>query len=302
VNFSVTILGSGSAVPTSRRNPSAQYIQCSNRHLLIDCGEGTQMQLRKMGIKFQRIGHVFISHLHGDHYYGLIGLLSTMHLMGRDKPIRIYGPVGLKQIIELQIEADGGRLKFDVIFQELPKGSSGVLLEDEKIQVSNFPLDHRVPTSGFLVIEKEKERTLLIDEANKDNIKIEYYNRLKLGKDIIEDGQLISFEKYTKPPGPAKKYAYCSDTKYNESIIPFINSVDVLYHEATFTDKYEDRAVSTKHSTAKEAAKIAKKANVGRLLMGHLSARYHTGEIHEAEARTIYENSVVVEDGETYPI
>lgn len=300
MNFSVTILGSGSAIPTSRRNPSAQYVQCSNRHFLIDCGEGTQMQIRKLGIKFQRINHIFISHLHGDHYFGLVGLLSTMHLMGRVKPIHIFGPKGLRNIIETQLQAGGASLAYEVLIEEVEPHSSGVLFEDDKVRVNYFPLKHRIPTSGFLIIEKPKERKLLADLAKRDGVKIEHYHKLKAGLDVEEDGKCFSSEKYTLPGEPEKRYAYCSDTAYFESVIEHIKDIDLLYHEATFIELMRDRAIATNHSTAKDAATIASKANVRKLLLGHLSARYDSGEEHLEEATAIFENSEVVDDGKVY--
>ncbi|NVK63536.1 MAG: ribonuclease Z [Flavobacteriales bacterium] len=303
MNFTVTILGSGSAVPTATRNPSSQYIECSGRTILIDCGEGTQMQFRKFGLKYQKVDFILISHLHGDHYFGLVGLLSTMHMMGRTRPIEIYGPKGLKEIIEIQLHAAGSRLAFDVNIHEIEPESNGTLIEDDKIQVSYFPIAHKIPTSGFLVVQKEKQRKLLIDKARADNVKIEYYHRLKRSEDVTdEDGRIIRFEEYTLPGEPEKRYAYCSDTKYHEPIVEFIRGVNVLYHEATFVDAHEDRAAKTKHSTAKQAAAIAKRAEVGKLFMGHLSARYENTEQHEMEARSIFERSIFVKDGSKYTL
>lgn len=298
MEFSVTILGSGAAVPTSRRNPSSQYIQCRNRHFLIDCAEGTQMQMRKYHVNMNRIEHVFISHLHGDHFFGLVGLLSTMHLMGRVKPIDIYGPIGLKQIVELQLQAAKGRLGFDLRFRELEPGEESVLFEDEKVQVSCFPLEHKVPTSGFRIDEKVRERKLLIEKAQKDGVKIEYYHRLKVGQNIEEEGQTIFFEDYTIAPDTPHSYAYCSDTCFSEKTIQAVQGVTILYHEATFIEFLKDRAEATKHSTAKDAATVAKRAGVGKLLMGHLSARYDSGEEHTEEARAVFPNSCCVEDGD----
>lgn len=302
MEFSVTILGSGSAVPTSRRNPSGQYIQCRNRHFLIDCGEGTQMQIRKLGIHFQRIEHVFISHLHGDHFFGLVGLLSTLHLMGRVKPIYIYGPVGLKQIIELQLEYAKGKLAYDLNFREIENGETTLLFEDDKVSVSCFPLKHKIPTSGFIVREKLRERKLLAEKATQDGVKIEYFHRLKSGEDIEEDGKLIRCEDYTEAPGTPASYAYCSDTAYSEVTIEAVRYVDFLYHEATFVEALRDRATATKHSTAKDAAQVAKEAEVGSLLIGHLSARYDSGEEHVAEAQEVFEDVRCVEDGDVIQI
>lgn len=260
------------------------------------------MQIRKNGINFQRIDHIFISHLHGDHYFGLVGLLSTMHLMRRVKPIQIYGPVGLKEIIEMQLEAGKGRLSFDRVYREIKDGEVTALFDDDKVSVSCFPLKHKIPTSGFIIREKERERKLLIDKARQDGVKIEYYHRLKASQDIEENGTFIKFEEYTEPAPSPKSYAYCSDTMYADSTIAAVMNVDVLYHESTFVEALRDRAKATRHSTAKDAANVALKANVGRLLMGHLSARYDTGEEHISEAQEVFENCVVVEDGDVIEI
>ncbi len=303
MSFFVTILGSGSAVPTATRNPSSQYIQCSSRTILIDCGEGTQMQFRKFGLKFQKVDLILISHLHGDHYFGLVGLLSTMHMMGRTRAIQIYGPKGLKDIVEIQLHAAGSRLSFDVNIEEVEPESNGVLFEDRKIKITYFPLAHKIPTSGFIVLQKEKDRKLNVVKAQKEGVKIEYYHRLKKSEDVVdENGSIIRFDEYTDKGSPAISYAYCSDTKYHEPIIEFINGVDALYHEATFLDAHENRARGTKHSTAKQAATIAKLANVKQLFMGHLSARYDDGKEHELEAQPIFADSIFVEDGETYTL
>ncbi|MEJ6776811.1 MAG: ribonuclease Z [Crocinitomicaceae bacterium] len=301
MHFSVTILGSGSALPTERRNPTSQYIECNGRNLLIDCGEGTQVQLRKYGIKLQRIEHVLISHLHGDHYFGLVGLLSSMHLLGRVKPINIYGPEGLKEIIELQLHYGNSRLAYELNFHTLNARSSGCFFEDDIFSLHHFPLSHKIPTIGYLVQEKERERNLRTEIAIADDIRIEYMHRLKKGEDVIdENGNVISFKKYTKAPKKPRSYAFCSDTKYYEPIIPFILNASTLYHEATFTEAFAGRAKATFHSTAIQAATIAKKAEVNKLLIGHLSARYHGGEVHIEEAKTVFENCEVVEDGSTY--
>lgn len=303
MNFTVTILGSGSAIPTSRRNPTSQYIQCSNRHLLIDCGEGTQMQMRKYGVKFQRLDCIFISHLHGDHFFGLVGLLSSMHLLGRVKPINIFAPEGLEKIIRLQLEVGSSKLGYEINVIELTPNSEGVIFEDEKITVFNFPLSHKIPTHGFLVVEKEKERSLLVKKAEAHGVLIEYYHKLKAGKNVTrDDGHEYKSEDYTLPGAPEKRFAFCSDTEYFEDILNHIRNVDLLYHEATFTEDLRDRAISTKHSTASDAGRIAQKANVGKLIMGHLSARYDSGEQHVMEAKEFFENCEVVEDGSVFEV
>lgn len=303
MKFTVTILGSGSAIPTSRRNPTSQYILCCNRKILIDCAEGTQMQLRKMGIKMQRIEHICISHLHGDHYFGLVGLLSTMHLLGRVTPINIYGPEALEKIIRLQLEAGGARLAYPLIFQVLPINGAGEIFNDGKISIAHFPLKHKIETHGFVIQELVKERTLLVEKAKKAGALIEHYAHLKKGHNVkLENGVELRAEELTLIGEKERKYAYCSDTAYTESVVPFIHDVDVLYHEATFIEEMKDRATETKHSTAKEAATIAVKSGAKKLLIGHLSARYDNGEAHLIEAKSIFDNSFVVEDGDIYEI
>lgn len=302
MDFQVTILGSGSAVPTGKRNPTSQLIECAGRSFLMDCGEGTQMQLRKFGVKFQKINQIFISHLHGDHYFGLVGLLSTMHLLGRNRGITIFAPKGLKKIVEMQLMADTHRLDYEVKIVELEKNTNGIAYEDEKSKVTFFPLKHKIPTFGYRFTQKEKERKLLAEKAKTDGIKIEYYHRLKKGENIQENGKTIFFEDYTLPGMKEKSYAFCSDTAYKEAIIPFIQQVDLLYHEATFLEKEIDRAHATLHSTAKEAGKIAQLAKVKKLVMGHLSARYDHGKNHVLEAKAFFPNCEYVKDGESFII
>jgi ribonuclease Z len=303
VSFEVTILGSGAAVPTSRRNPTSQYVVCNDRHILIDCGEGTQMQIRRFGIKLQRINHILISHLHGDHYFGLVGLLSTMHLMGRDKGVTIYGPEELESIVRQQLEIGGARLEFDLQFVRLNGDEARMIFEDKMIEIHAFPLKHRIPTNGYLIKEKQKERPLLSEEIKGSGLKLEDLPKLKRGENVVsENGEVYDFEAYTLPPKPSFSYAYCSDTMYWETIVPYIENATVLYHEATFTDKDKERAKATYHSTAEQAAKIAAKANVKKLLLGHLSARYDGTEVHLSESRTVFHNTEVVEDGMIYKV
>lgn len=299
MSFKVTILGSGAALPTAQRNPTAQYIECNNRHLLIDCGEGTQMQMRKFGIKLQKISHILISHLHGDHYFGLVGLLSTMHLLGRDKGVTIYGPEQLEKIIRLQLEIAGNKIGFDLNFVHIQNQQRGIIFEDKCIEIYSFPLKHKIQTNGYLIKEKEKEYTLDSERFYADNLSIQFIHQFKKGLDVVdENGKTYFYKDYTLKPIPPKSYAFCSDTAYNENIIPSIKGCDVLYHEATFTEKELDRAKATLHSTAKQAAKIALKANVGKLLMGHLSARFKNDKQHLIEAKSIFENCSVVNDGD----
>lgn len=303
MNFKITILGSGAALPTFSRNPTSQYIECNNRQILIDCGEGTQMQMRKFGVKFQRIDHILISHLHGDHFFGLVGLLSTMHLLGRDQGITIYGPIGLEQIIRSQLEIGGTRLNFGLNFIELDGKTPGKLFEDKLIEIHTFPLKHRIPTNGFIIKEKRKDYSLLGEVFKADGLSLTFIPKFKKGENVIdENGKTHYFEQYTTPPPPIKSYAYCSDTIYSENIIPHISGVDLLYHEATFTEEFKSRAKATFHSTAIDAATIALKANVRKLILGHLSARYEDGIEHLNEAKTIFENVEIVEDGMNFEI
>ncbi|TNF47590.1 MAG: ribonuclease Z [Bacteroidetes bacterium] len=301
MSFEITILGSGAAIPTSRRNPTSQLVVCNERHILIDCGEGTQMQIRKYGVRFQRINHILISHLHGDHFFGLVGLISTMRLMGRDKNLVIYGPVGLETIIRTQLEIGDAKLDFEIEFIELDGKTSRMIYEDNLIEIHTFPLKHRIPTNGFLIKEKVKERKLNSSKIKGSGLLFEHLHRLKSGEDIItDDGKVFKNEDYTLPPNPSRSYAYCSDTAYFEDLLPHIQGVDLLYHEATFIEKEKSRAKATFHSTAKQAATIALKSGVKKLLLGHISARYSNDLDHLNEAAEIFENVLVAEDGSHY--
>ncbi len=303
MNFEVTILGSGAALPTSYRNPTSQYVYCNDRHILIDCGEGTQVQLRKNQVHIQKINHILISHLHGDHFFGLVGLISTLHLLGRDKGLTIYGPEELEQIIRLQLEVGGAKIGFDLQFVPLNGKEHKLLFEDKLIEIWTFPLSHRIPTNGFLIKEKPKERKLNAERFEEAGLSLTLIPKLKQGIDVeLESGELISADEYTYPAKPSRSYAYCSDTIFDERIVSYIQGVNVLYHEATFLNDKLDRAKQTFHSTAEQAATIARQAEVGKLLLGHLSARYENGIKHLEEAQTVFEQVVVVEDGETHRI
>ncbi len=299
MSFSVTILGSGGAIPTARRNPSSQYVQCNDRHILIDCAEGTQMQLRRFGIKLQKIQHILITHLHGDHYFGLVGLISTMHLLGRNQGLTIYGPPELEEIVRRQLELGKARLEFDIKFVQLDGKSHGLIYEDRLIEIHYFPLKHRIPTNGYVIKEKIKERKLNSEAIKHSGLKLEQLPMLKSGKDVVsEDGKIFHFHDYTFPPPPSGSYAYCSDTMYWEPILAHVKNVSLLYHEATFVENEKDRAEATFHSTASQAAEIALKANAGKLILGHFSARYENAEQHLVEAKKVFENTVAAEDGE----
>ncbi len=303
MKFEITILGSGAAVPTLERGATAHYVNCNDRHILIDCGEGTQLQLRKYKIKFQRITHICISHLHGDHFFGLVGYLSSLQLLGRDKGIHVYGPTGLEAIVKAQLEMGGARIDYQLTFFEIDATKNTLLFEDKVMEIHSFPLKHRVPTTGFLIKEKPRDRKLIKVKFDQTGLSVAYINKLRQGVDVKkEDGTIVSADSVTVPPPPIKTYAFCSDTAYLENIIPTIKNVDLLYHEATFTEEKKQRAIKTNHSTALDAAKIAKLANAKQLIMGHFSARYKNTENHLAEAKTVFENSFVVNDGDVFTL
>jgi ribonuclease Z len=298
VSFNVTVLGSGAAIPTSKRNPSAQYIICNDRYFLIDCGEGTQLQIRKYGLKLQKISHILISHLHGDHYFGLVGLLSTMHLLGRTQGVTVYAPEALKSIIIHQFEVGNAKLEFNVDFVSLEDSNPKMpIYEDRLVKVFAFPLKHRIPTWGFRIQEKEKERTLLAEKALEAGLLREHFPMLKRNERVEFNGKIFLPDDYTLPPKRSRAYAYCSDTAFNLELVDFVKNVSLLYHEATFTEKEKNRAKQTFHSTAHEAAIIAKKSNADRLLIGHFSARYESADTHFSEAKLQFENVICAEDG-----
>ena len=297
----LTILGCYAATPRTFTNPTSQILEIKNRLFLIDCGEGTQVQLRKNKIKFSKINHVFISHLHGDHFFGSIGLVSTFSLLGRTTDLHIHGPKGIKEIITMQLRLSNSWTNYDLIFHELQSKESEIIYEDDKVLVKTIPLHHRVYTNGFLFQEKVGARKLNADAVQDYEIESCYYQNIKNGKDImLEDGRLIENDKLTFDPLPAKSYAFCSDTAYHESIIPIIQNADVLYHEATFLQSEESLAKKTLHSTAKEAAMIALKSNVKQLILGHYSTRYESIEMFKQEAETIFPDVLLADDGKSF--
>ncbi|HEX9825025.1 MAG TPA: ribonuclease Z [Flavobacteriaceae bacterium] len=297
----LTVLGCHSATPRTNTNPTSQVLEIKNHMFLIDCGEGTQIQLRRHKIKFARIKHVFISHLHGDHYFGLVGLISTFRLLTREADLHIYCPKGLKEVITLQMKLADSWTNYRLIFHELNSSASELIFEDDKVEVYTIPLDHRVYTNGFLFKEKEGDRKLDMNAVLSNNIDVPYYRKLKQGFDVEnKDGKLIKNETVTKTGAKPKSYAFCSDTAYNEAIVPVIKEVDILYHEATFLEKNKKLALPTKHSTAIQAAEIANRAHVGTLILGHYSTRYNDLEAFRTEAQTIFQNVELAEDGKTF--
>jgi ribonuclease Z len=297
----LTILGCYAATPRTLTNPTSQVLEIKNRLFLIDCGEGTQVQLRKNKLKFSKINHVFISHLHGDHFFGLIGLISTFALLGRTNDLHIYGPKGVKEIIDLQLKLSNSWTKYQLIFHELESKQSEIIYEDAKVIVKTIPLKHRIYTNGFLFQEKLGERKLDVNAVQNFEIDTCYYQNIKNGKDItLDDGRVIANEDLSFDADPALSYAFCSDTKYNDEIIPIIENVSVLYHESTFLDSEEHLAGKTMHSTAKEAARIALKANVKQLILGHYSTRYDSIDLFKEEAETIFKEVLLAEDGKSF--
>ena len=299
--MNLTILGCYAATPRTITNPTSQLLEIRNRLFLIDCGEGTQVQLRKSKIKFSRINHIFISHLHGDHMYGLVGLISTFMLLNRQTDLHVYGPRGIKEIILLQLRFSNSFTGYNLYFHELTSTESEVVFEDEKVIVKTIPLKHRIYTNGYLFQEKIGDRKLNVDAVQNHNIDKCYYQKIKNGKDItMDDGTVIPNDELTFDPIPTKSYAFCSDTMYDESIVPLIKNVDVLYHETTFLESEADKALKTMHSTAKEAATIALKANVKQLMLGHYSTRYENIELFKQEAENIFPNVLLADDGKTF--
>jgi len=297
----LSILGCYSATPRIIAHTTSQVLETRGHLFLIDCGEGTQVELRRHKIKFNQIKHIFISHLHGDHYFGLVGLISTFRLLTRETDLHIYGPKGLKEVITLQMKLANSWTNFKLIFHELSSKSSELIYEDEKVSVYTIPLDHRVYTNGFLFKEKPFERKLDIDKAEALNIDKAYFRKLKQGDDVVnEQGRIIPNAEVTFEGHQPKRYAFCSDTAYKEDIIPIIKGVDVLYHESTFMDAHEHLCAKTKHSTAKQAATIALKANVKQLMLGHYSTRYGSLEGFKAEAETVFKTVLLAEDGKVF--
>jgi ribonuclease Z len=301
--FELTILGCSSATPTSSRNPTAQVLNQHERLFLIDCGEGTQVQLRRFKIKIQRIDHIFISHLHGDHYLGLPGLLGTMHLLGREKELHVYSPPGLQEIINVSHYHSKTYLKYTIVFHVIEEGPSRIIFEDEKLSVETIPMNHRIPCYGFLFREKKNLRNIIKEKIEEYNIPVQDIPHIKEGKDFIDShGKHIPNAELTTDPPPPRTYAYCSDTIYNESYVEKIKNADLLYHEATFAEEMKPRAKETFHCTAKEAAAIAKLANAKKLIIGHFSARYRDLEPLLSEAKEVFPNTVLAIEGEKYDV
>lgn len=302
-NFYVQILGSSAAIPTSERACSSQLVYCNNRYILIDCGEGTQMQIRKFGIPLQRISHILISHLHGDHFYGLPGLLGTMSLLGRNMGLNLYGPPELLAILKVLFRESETRLSFNFNFIPLTEKTKAVIFEDEALRIYSFPLKHRIKTYGFSIEEKFQRFKLNKAKAMESNLKQEHFKLLTGGKDVqLMDGTWLRYKDFTLPKPTPRVFSYCSDTITFPEQREYLKDTSTLYHEATFLMDRKKRAKETFHSTALDAATLAKEINVKSLLMGHFSSRYANGLLHVNEAKQVFDDVVSVEDGCVYPV
>lgn len=301
MGFEVFILGSSSATPVYNRHPSSQLLNFRDRYFLIDCGEGTLLQLLHYKIKYHRITHIFISHLHGDHYLGLVGLLSTFHLQGRTKELHLYGQQELMDILELQLRLSNTILRYSLIFHPVRFYSPEIILEDEEMIVRTVVLNHRIPCTGFVFKEKPRPRNLIISKLQEFKIPVRFYYSLKEGKDYEDEkGRVISNSELTESPKLPCSYAYCSDTLYEPSLADDVQGVDILYHEATFAHNMVERAQQTYHTTALQAAELAKSAGVKQLLIGHFSARYKDLSPLLEEAQRIFPNTALAIEGRKF--
>lgn len=301
--FDLLILGSSSASPTSERNPSAQLLNIAERYFLIDCAEGTQVQLRKFKAKFQSIDHIFISHLHGDHFFGLPGLLSSMHLLGRKQDITIYCPALLKDIIDLINKVSETTLNYKINWMFTNDNGLNLIFEDSKVEVYSFPLKHRIYCTGFLFKEKPLPRKIDKYKLDKMNVSTSEILKLKKGMDVVnEKGEPVKNAEVTLDPLPPRSYGYCSDTIFTLDTCQYVKNVDLLYHESTFLEEHAVRAKKTFHSTARQAAEVALKAEAKKLLMGHFSVRYGHLENFLKEAQPIFNNCDLAIDGKKVEI
>ncbi|MFC3563524.1 ribonuclease Z [Pedobacter jamesrossensis] len=301
MKFEVTILGSSSATPVFNRNPSAQLLNCNEKFYLIDCGEGTQQQLTKYNFKAARIDYIFISHLHGDHYFGLIGLLSSLHLNGRIKPMQIFAPKPLLEILEIQFKYSDTKLRYQLDFFPIEANESQQIFENGDLIVKTIILNHRIPTTGFSFEQKQRQRKLIKEKT--DEIPMAYYTALKKGIDVeLPNGEILKSEDYTTPAEPPRSYAYCSDTMFDERYFATIKDCDTLYHEATFMHDLLDRANETHHTTALQAGEIAKIIGAKKLLIGHFSSRYKTLQMLLEEAQSVFENTELAIEGRTFQL
>ncbi|SMC95424.1 ribonuclease Z [Pedobacter africanus] len=303
MKFEVTILGSSSATPVYNRNPTAQLLNCNEKFYLIDCGEGTQQQLIRFGIKANKIDFVFISHLHGDHYFGLIGLLSSLHLNGRIKPMKIFGPPALEEILALQFQHSETVIRYPIEFVATQADKPVQIFENADLTVETIILNHRIPCTGFKFVQKKRLRKLIIERLEADRVPVEYYPLLKRGADLdLPDGSTLLNADYTTDSERPRTYCYCSDTLMDERYFESIKGADLLYHEATFLQDMLERANQTHHTTALQAGQVAIATGAVKLLIGHFSSRYKALPPLLDEARTVFENTELALEGNTYSV
>ncbi|HQV55558.1 MAG TPA: ribonuclease Z [Chitinophagaceae bacterium] len=299
--FAVTILGNNSAVPAFNRHPTSQVVTIDGHNYLVDCGEGTQIQLINYKIRRSKISHIFISHLHGDHYFGLIGLLNSFGLLSHQQELHVFGPSPLKEIIELQLKVADTKLCYDLHIHHITEAAT--LVDNEKLRVKCFRTNHRIECYGFSFEQKKQPRKLNIEKAKEFEIPANFYDRLKSGEDYTKkDGSIIKNELVTETAEPGKKYVFCADTKYDESLLPHIQDADLIYHETTYLDNLRERAEERFHSTTKQAAELALKGGVKKLLIGHFSSKYDTLEEFEAEAREVFPNTELALEGVCFEV
>lgn len=298
MKFSVTILGCSAAIPLTHRNPSAQLINVHEQLFLFDCAEGTQVQLRRMRVRLQKVNHIFISHLHGDHYFGLIGLVTSLHLLGRETALHIYAPPDLEKIINLQLESSQTILRYDLVFHHINPDESNILFSNSILEVSSIPMYHNFPTTGFLIREKQAKPNIRKEFLAGRTLGNKDFRMIKDGADYVDaDGTVYKNESITIPARPSRSYAYCTDTAYNENLVPYIKGVDLLYHEATFMEDKAADAEAKFHSTARQAATIASLAGVKKLVIGHYSARYKELDDLWQEAKDVFPDTELANDG-----
>ena len=299
--LAVTILGNNSAVPAFDRHPTSQVVTLDGNNYLVDCGEGTQIQMINFKIRRSKISHIFISHLHGDHYFGLVGLINSFSLLGHQQELHVFGPSPLKEIIEMQLRVADTQLCYPLHIHAITEPAT--LLDDDNLTVKCFRTNHRIECYGFVFNQKRQPRKLDPVKAGAYDIPVSFYNQLKDGEDYTRpDGTVIKNELVTEPAIPGKTYAFCADTKYDESLIPHIQGADMIYHETTYLDNLRERAESRFHSTTRQAAMIAKKAGVKKLLIGHFSSKYDTLEEFESEAREVFPNTELALEGVAYKV
>lgn len=297
-SFRVHILGCGSALPTLKHNPSSQVVEIRGKYFMVDCGEGTQTQLRRSKIKFTRINAVFISHAHGDHCFGLIGMISTFGMLGRTAPLHVYAPSAFRKIMEMQMDFFCNGFEYDVVFHDIDTTVQKIIYEDRSLTVETVPLSHRVPCCGFIFREKPTLPHILRDMADFYKVPVSQFNNIKNGTDWIdEEGNVVPYTRLTRPSGPVRSYAYCSDTRYIPSLYESLKDISVLYHESTYLSEDETMAQMYCHSTAAQAARVAVDAGVGTLVLGHYSARYDDEKKLLAEAKNVFSNSILSYEG-----